>query len=627
MITALDIVQKIAEAFSRINTIEAYYYYLESAFNEQPFFEYVDEETQTYSYTDIFQKITAITAYLEEKFIGIEAGSWVGLKAFNHPHWYSTMMAILKLGYNVLLIDNKAPADFCSYVMTQAGARGIVTTNPVSFETISIDFKELIAIPNIKAKNSSHLFADKIALCTSGTTGDPKVFVFQGKQFISQIRTLITVATRTSMLDMLFNPDNNKVSLFLPFHHTFALGVLFAYSTVGADIVLAKQEALSSFSATIKKTGVQAAFSVPLVWESTLRLIKGKYKAVNEEIVRELFGDKLRFGICGGAKADIEMIRTYNECNICFAEGFGMTETGILTMNMSTTPDSRANGSVGNAKNAFYKMMVRGEDGAINEEGYGELLVSGDGLYSATLQSRQELLRENEYIETGDIVEITEGDAFVRGRIKDIIINASGENIYPEQIERHFASLAEVGIHYTVLGIDEQPVLVAVLPDGLDVDGTQNQIIKLNQQLPLNQRVASVVYSSFPLPLTTSMKVRKSYLCEQIVTGEEGFRSIPILQLVQKFQDINLISKTDLKIDIKTFFAEYLDLDIDDITDDSLIIENLGANSMIIAESFVYLQDKYDVTLSEEFFLGEPINILDVTTIVHNAILEQKRVC
>jgi acyl carrier protein len=82
---------------------------------------------------------------------------------------------------------------------------------------------------------------------------------------------------------------------------------------------------------------------------------------------------------------------------------------------------------------------------------------------------------------------------------------------------------------------------------------------------------------------------------------------------------------SQIKADIKVFFAEYLNLDINQIEDSSLIIENLGANSMVIAEAFVYFQDKYDVQLGDNFFLGEPLSISDVSGAILEAMQKDNR--
>ncbi|EHQ88978.1 class I adenylate-forming enzyme family protein [Desulfosporosinus youngiae] len=626
---AKGLLENITRLFSRITTFESYYNFLQSTYAGERFFEYFSGgEVEKYTYADIFRKVDSIASYLQQEFEGIPAGAWIGLNVENHPHWYSSLMAILKLGYNALLIDSKCSAEYRELVIKNSGAGGIITSSALRVPGIvSVSFAEILARndQDLTAGFPGRPFADKVALCTSGTTGDPKVFVFHGKQIIAQIRSLVSIAHGSPILDLIVNTQNNRFSIFSPLHHTFGLAALLAYSTVGTAIILSEQETLSAFIATVNQGQAQAASSVPMVWDSLIRFAKGKYKSVSREVLRSILGETLKLCICGGAKADPEVVRIFNECGFTFCEGFGMTESGVLMLNTHDTKSGRLSGAVGNIENAYYRIKVKKEDGSLADSGLGELMADGDGLYVGRLQNGCEVPRDqgaNEgYIETGDIVEIIESEMFVRGRIKDVIINASGENIYPDQLEGAFRFLSEQKIAYTILGLNESPVMVAVLPLDLSeqVEDVHAKIREANSKLALLQRLSGVYYTISPLPLTASLKVKKNYLRELLVNQRQDYILYPIgAKAVPEKPGAAVLPR--IKADIKVFFAEYLDLEVKEIEDSALVVENLGVNSMVIAEAFVYFQDKYQVQLSDDFFLGEPLSIADIAKVICEAV-------
>ena len=626
------LLEKITLIFSQITTFESYYRFLQSAYSAEIFFEYfTGKDIEKYTYGDIFRRVDSMETYLRREFEGIPAGAWIGLNAENHPHWYSSLMAILKSGYNAVLIDSKCTDEYRELVIKNSGARGIITSSPFSAPGVAtVSFNRLLEQDARPDSAHDNPFADKVALCTSGTTGDPKIFVFQGRQMIRQIRSLVSIAHHSPILDILLNTQNNRLSIFSPLHHIFGWAAFLAYSTVGTAIILSKQETLSAFIATVSQGEAQAASTVPMVWESIIRLAKGKYKSVSQDVLRSMLGDTLKLCICGGAKADPEVMQIFNECGFTFCEGFGMTEAGVLMLNTHDTKKGRLSGSVGNIKNAYYRIKVKEEGGRLADDGLGELVVAGDGLYVSRLQNGLEVPRDQEvnegYIDTGDIVEIIEGEMFVRGRIKDVIINSSGENIYPDQLEGYFTFLTDRRIEYTILGIDESPVMVAVLPPDLSEqrEDMHAKIIAANSKLPLFQRLVGVYYTTTPLPLTSSLKVKKNHLRELLAKQSQDYAIYPLAPgpIAENHREVTL---SQIKADIKVFFAEYLNLDINQIEDSSLIIENLGANSMVIAEAFVYFQDKYDVQLGDNFFLGEPLSISDVSGAILEAMQKDNR--
>ena len=91
----------------------------------------------------------------------------------------------------------------------------------------------------------------------------------------------------------------------------------------------------------------------------------------------------------------------------------------------------------------------------------------------------------------------------------------------------------------------------------------------------------------------------------------------------QNYVKVELINKTvkkfsieEIKSDLKTFFSTYLNLNMLDLNDVSLIIEELNADSLIMAELFIYIEEKYQINIEQEFILKNSLSIANVANMI-----------
>lgn len=271
-------------------------------------------------------------------------------------------------------------------------------------------------------------------------------------------------------------------------------------------------------------------------------------------------------------------------------------------------------------ENNLWKLLK--ENGTFSDEGIGELLVAGDGLYYSRLIQGNEVVRGDEdgfgeYIRTGDIFEIKNNELFFKGRVKDVIVNASGENIYPEELEEQFKELVNFNIQYTILGIDDNPVIVVVLSRAVDGPKRRQKIYdmitKINLTLPFYQRLVSIYFTNCDLPLTPSLKVRKGELREKMKDEKNKYDEVKIMNNSVRKQNYTI---GDIIEYIKNFFSEYMNIDKNEINEDSYIVEDIGASSFIIAEIYLNLQDEYQIELNEDFMLGKSITVKELAEMV-----------
>lgn len=203
--------------------------------------------------------------------------------------------------------------------------------------------------------------------------------------------------------------------------------------------------------------------------------------------VRDVFGGRLRFVICGGAPMPLNVGQFFEDIGLDVLEGYGLTEvTAVATVNV---PGEKRLGSVGRP--------LPGVEVAIEED--GEILIRGKNVMSGYLkrpdQTRQVLARDR-WCRTGDLGEYDrEGFLHITGRKKDIIVTSGGKNIAPAPLE---AALRDHPLISSaiVLG-DNRPYLVALIatspenlatwrdkhPDRDARDEIHDHILKVNAAL------------------------------------------------------------------------------------------------------------------------------------------------
>ncbi|MBM6750053.1 AMP-binding protein [Mediterraneibacter glycyrrhizinilyticus] len=618
------------DKIAHISNMEEYYQFIKDNYSKELCFEYhVDNRNkELYTYNDIIKYVNNATVILIKEMPDVSEESWIGLQTDNHPFWFVSCMALMQAGFNVLLIDNECSEMYRQNILKNSGAKGIITTSGFDSEEVKVilfdkfihDVKDMENVQYLPKRR----FANKMARCTSGTTGIPKIFVYKGEQTIAQLKASLVRHSASDITRFIIDQSaERRCVISSPLHHTLALQAALYMVLVGGIVIMTKRKTLSAFVNAIKEGRGQLVYAVPMLWDSMINLVKGRYKRFDETAIRDLLGGTVKLCCSAGAKTDPEIIRLMNRAGIIFIEAYGMTETGGLSSNTYVDADGRMNGSVGKIiPSSQYKMKLLKENGTFSDEGIGELLVAGDGLYYSCLIQGNEVVRGDEdgfgeYIRTGDIFEIKNNELFFKGRVKDVIVNASGENIYPEELEEQFKELVNFNIQYTILGIDDNPVIVVVLSRAVDGPKRRQKIYdmitKINLTLPFYQRLVSIYFTNCDLPLTPSLKVRKGELREKMKDEKNKYDEVKIMNNSVRKQNYTI---GDIIEYIKNFFSEYMNIDKNEINEDSYIVEDIGASSFIIAEIYLNLQDEYQIELNEDFMLGKSITVKELAEMV-----------
>jgi long-chain acyl-CoA synthetase len=283
-------------------------------------------------------------------------------------------------------------------------------------------------------------------LYTSGTTGTPKGVMLSHKNIISNaISTLGIQKVDTS----------DRLLSVLPLPHTYecTIGFIIPFMT-GATVYyldkLPTPAVLLPAMAAVKPTMM---LTVPLIIEkvyqnrvrpkltgSPLMRTLTKFKPMRKffhkvagKKIYKAFGGSLHFFGVGGAKLDASTELFLRDAGFPYAIGYGLTETSPLLAGCS--PKITKYRSTGfNLPNQ--EIMISNPDA---ETGEGEILAKGPNImmgYYKEPEITKEVFTDDGWFKTGDLgVMDSDGYLFIKGRLKNIIISATGENIYPEDIE------------------------------------------------------------------------------------------------------------------------------------------------------------------------------------------------
>jgi long-chain acyl-CoA synthetase len=213
-------------------------------------------------------------------------------------------------------------------------------------------------------------------------------------------------------------------------------------------------------------------------------------KRIREQ-VSAVFGGKFQEVVVGGAALNSEVEQFFRSIGFPLACGYGMTECGPL-ISYTVVADKPPAGSVGKVI-PYLECKLETTD---PEHGIGEVLVRGENVmlgYYKDEEATREAIDPDGWLHTGDLGHLDEnGFLYLTGRSKNMILSASGQNVYPEEIEAKLNNLLYVA---ESLVLDKDGKLAAlVYPDveALDTDDISEKdlegIMERNRQ-ELNQMV------------------------------------------------------------------------------------------------------------------------------------------
>lgn len=504
-------------------TFEAIYSSVVSGFPEcYPFAEYYALDEKVFLYRDDYRnKVDAVAASLEESCAEVEKGRWIGLKYPTHVYWYAVFFALAKIGYKVMLLDDKASKKTLEHCIKMGDLAAVVGNSiDCSQEIKFIDFDDLVKAETGKPQQIQ--WESQMCFCTSGTTNLSKAIVFNAEtlwRVQKNIRAKFFAADR--MLDSMrgLPADGLRVLEVLPLRHVYAFQVSAIYWGFGCTLIFPKNEGIFEIAETIKRDKIWMTYSVPAFWKALFRVYEGKMGMAEPDSFREMFGEQFRYGMTGGARIDAEFKQKVVSTGLQFMNAFGSTETAAyVTLGFcNDEPVINVEGEYSGVRVNDHDIKVIAENGNLQTEGAGEMLLSGDNLYDGILRDgkySERIEMFGEIFQTGDIFHITNGDFYYQGRADHMIINDEAENIYPEELEEELAVLEKRTEQFCVVGIEKEIALIINAVDGKD--DLITLIKEINAKLPLYKRITVLYFVNERLPVTLKGEVSRKDMQEEI---------------------------------------------------------------------------------------------------------------
>jgi len=446
------------------------------------------------TYSELGNEIDKVSELLCS--LGLKSGDKVALLSHNMPNWVAAYFSVVSNGLIIVPILPDFTREEIENVLIHSESKSIFISERLSSRIEGLDLPHLeskILLDkftllsgnqnnNLKRQHVIVKEDDTAAIIyTSGTTGRSKGVILSHKNL-----------TFTAMQSFNFHQISSSdvfLSL-LPLSHTYENTIGMIYPIIyGASIYyLEKPPTASALMPALAKIRPTMMLSVPLIMEKLYKTqIQSKFSGngfkrmiyktplfrkiihrIAGKKLYETFGGRLAFFGIGGAKLDSRVERFMKEARFPYAIGYGLTETAPLL----------AGAGVHQTKLQSTGFAVPGVDLKINKpdkKGVGEIWAKGPNVmkgYYKNPEATSEVLTPDGWFRTGDFGKLDSTKRlYIKGRMKTTIIGASGENIYPEDIETVINNSQYV---VESLVIEEDGFLIAKVL--LDLDGIEKNI-------------------------------------------------------------------------------------------------------------------------------------------------------
>ncbi len=504
-----------------------------------------DYKGATLQYKDVARKIEKLHIMFEES--GIRKGDKIAVCGRNSSHWGVTFLATLTYGAVIVPILHEFKADNVHHIVNHSEAKllfvgdmiwenlneaamplleGILLMNDFSLlvsrsEKLSYareHLNELFGRKYPKNFRQEHVDYHKdrpeelaVINYTSGTTSYSKGVMLPYRSLWSNTKFAFEVLPLQA---------GDKVVSILPMAHMYGLAFEFLYEfSVGCQIFfLTRMPSPKIIFQAFAEVRPRIVIAVPLVIEKIIKknvlpkletltmkillkmpIINDKIKLkVREEVIKG-FGGNFEEVIIGGAAFNQEVEQFLRMIDFPYTVGYGMTECGPIISYEDWTRFKQ--GSCGKAAPRMEVKILSPDPQNV----VGEIVCRGDNVmlgYYKNEEATRQVLDEDGWLHTGDLALMdAEGNITIKGRSKNMLLGASGQNIYPEEIEDKLNNLPYVAESIVVQQNDKLVGLVYPDFDDAFANGLKNDDLErvmeenrvaLNAMLPAYSQIAKM---------------------------------------------------------------------------------------------------------------------------------------
>jgi long-chain acyl-CoA synthetase len=536
--------------------------------------------------------------------LGVGKGDRVILSAHNHPDWAVAYLGLLRAGATVVPVAPALDGVAWGNVLLESGARAVVWNDTVEARA------ELDAVPaqldlHAATEEDPSLVPPRVEVSpgdiasliyTSGTTGRPKGVRLTHANFTSLVAALSPVFPLSR---------GDAVLSVLPLHHTFEFtcGLLLPLSR-GGRVVYVDELSGEGIAKGLQASRAAAMVGVPALWQLLERRILqqvdargpvaravfdvagevNRWLATNAGIdagkvlfgaVHARMGGQVKWLISGGAALPRETQERFAGLGLRLTEGYGLTEAApVLTV---TRPTGRVEPGVGKPVPGVELRIDRPDD-----RGIGEVVARGPNVMVGytDAEATAHTIDAEGWLHTGDLGRIDrKGRLEIVGRIKDIVVTPTGENVYPDDVEKRIGDVPGVS-ELAVVGVDVRGSerLACLAVPKTDRDAARASLRRAIDELPFGQRPTIVHLYDAPLPRTATRKVKRDEvrailrrMIAATARAEEGVEASPVRLAIAAVKGIPL----------------------EEVTSDASLQGGLGFDSLMLTELLEALEARF----------------------------------
>ncbi|MBQ4157854.1 MAG: non-ribosomal peptide synthetase [Clostridia bacterium] len=556
-------------------------------------------------YKDMAQLTAGIAAEIQN-IIPSEA-TMIALHLANGPYWPPIFWAILMSGHVPLLLSADLPLSQYESILTDNCVRYVITEEP---HENAVSPAKLVSAKNADPALFTEIWENQVIFLTSGTTGSASLMVYNGNCLIGQLRSIRYFYRYT--VDLIYPNANGSLKqlALLPFSHIFGFSIcILWYAFFGKQIVYPASYSLKVLMDTVRVQKITHICAVPVVYDGIVKAISSaikqklgararefidwlcgsevrdsskllKYKRLSASIRKLTLGKHIRFLISGGAQLSKNTSVFLNRLGYYFANGYGMTELGVIAVEMSDSENIRAQGSIGRP---FY-----GAEFSVSED--GELLVSCEYGAAAKME-KGELTPLPDPFPTRDLAHaLPDGRYMLYGRMDDVFIDANGNRIHPAEIEKYFSGIEGVT---NVCIIESGGRKIGLFVSNSDSpNAISEEINKRNSRAPFSFTISDA-YLTNALPVTGKMEFNRRRILEMYQKSGLSLTALAVhTESLQENVPEELITEIRLKA------SELLALPVDAVDIHANLFSELGGDSLMYFALLEWLEKHYSVSLA-----------------------------
>ncbi|HSO85305.1 MAG TPA: AMP-binding protein [Draconibacterium sp.] len=517
---------------------------------------FVGEEN--YTYQQLGHDVQRVATLLSE--LGITKGDKVAILSTNMPNWGVAFFAISVLGGIAVPILPDFHDNEIKTIIEHSEAKLLFISSGL-FGSLNNESKQLISklilienfalIPentvaeqlknlqsSLPTEGNKSVFAEveeedlASIIYTSGTTGNSKGVMLTHKNLAwttQQCYTLQEIKTSDRFISILplSHTLENTVGFLLPVKYGAsvhylrkppvasvllpALEIVKPTIMLSVPLIIEKIFRAKILPAFQKSPVMRALYSVSPIRKLLHKVAAGK--------LHKTFGGELHFFGIGGAKLDPTVERFLMEGGFPYAIGYGLTETSPLLA--GAVGKQRSLGSTGIAMEGV-QLRIANADPVTGE---GEIQAKGEnvmrGYYKAP-EITKEVFTEDGWFKTGDRGCFDKSNRlYIKGRIKTMIVGASGENIYPEEIESVINKMRFV---LESLVIEKKGKLVAMIHLNMDEIESNFRHMKSEAQLYIHEKSEEILKE---IQKKVNEEVNKFSRIQQVILQPDPFEKTP----------------------------------------------------------------------------------------------------